>query len=155
MVVTASKFVIREQKLDIVGETSYKIRPYIYGTLLANDRQGKDQIMSKLDKDQVIAQFTAEYKAANGKAPSIEAKGGWYSVDGGKNVRLSALQDMIAALQGGTAAEEESKAAPAPKQETKLAAKKPAKAKAKGGFSVKAFWAEQLQQSNPDARLPR
>jgi hypothetical protein len=37
--------------------------------------------MSKLDKDSVLAKFTAAYEAANGKAPTIEAKGGWYSVE--------------------------------------------------------------------------
>lgn len=32
--------------------------------------------MSKLDKEDVIASFTAAYVAANGKEPHIEAKGG-------------------------------------------------------------------------------
>ena len=51
--------------------------------------QGFIYIMSKLDKDAVIAKFTEAYTAANGKAPQIEAKGGWYSVDGSKNMRRS------------------------------------------------------------------
>lgn len=40
--------------------------------------------MANLDKDEVVAAFTEAYKKANGKAPSIESKSGWYSVDGGK-----------------------------------------------------------------------
>jgi len=79
--------------------------------------------MSKLDKDEVIASFTAAYEAANGKAPTVEAKGGWYSVDGGKNMRLAALAELTAQLSGGDSAE-----APEAKKPAKKAAKKPAKA---------------------------
>jgi hypothetical protein len=50
--------------------------------------------MAKQDKDAVIENFTQAYTKANGKAPSIEAKGGWYSVDGGKNMRLAQLEEM-------------------------------------------------------------
>ena len=123
--------------------------------------------MSKLDKDQVIAKFTEAYKAANGKEPQIEAKGGWYSVDGGKNVRLAALEDMANELAGGKTTEApkkeakpkaETKKEAAPKAEAKKApAKKAAKKPAKKteGFSVKAFWAEQIEARNPGSRLPR
>lgn len=121
--------------------------------------------MSKLDKDQVIAKFTEAYTAANGKAPEIEAKGGWYSVDGGKNMRLAQLNDMADELAGGAApaseapAVEEKKAAPASAApaKAKKAAPKAAKkaAKAKGGFSVKAFWTQQIQEKNPGSRAPR
>ncbi|MBN7822120.1 hypothetical protein [Bowmanella yangjiangensis] len=114
--------------------------------------------MSKMDKDEIIAKFTEAYQAAHGKAPTIEAKGGWYSVDGGKNLRLAQLEEMIAELGG-------SKAAPATKAEKKTAeakpaAKKPAapKAKAKAkqsSFSVKAYWAEQLAAKDNLCREPR
>ncbi|MDF2177589.1 hypothetical protein P2G88_04930 [Aliiglaciecola sp. CAU 1673] len=108
--------------------------------------------MSKLDKDQVVAQFTEAYKAAHGKAPQIEAKGGWYSVDGGKNLRLAQLEEMIAELGGA-------KAAPAKaEKKAKPAAAKPAKAakkKSGGSFSVKAYWAEQLAERGQSGRQPR
>ena len=58
--------------------------------------------MANLDKDEVVAAFTEAYKKANGKAPSIESKSGWYSVDGGKNVRLAQLQEMTASLASGS-----------------------------------------------------
>lgn len=114
--------------------------------------------MSKLDKDQVIAAFTEAYTKANGKAPNIEAKGGWYSVDGAKNVRLAELNDQIASL-GGASASKEVTAAPADKPK-KAAAKKPAapkkKAKAKNSdFSVKAFWADKIKNDNAGTKLPR
>ncbi|MCV2885352.1 hypothetical protein OE749_11670 [Aestuariibacter sp. AA17] len=113
--------------------------------------------MSKLDKDQVIAKFTEAYKAANGKAPSIEAKGGWYSVDGGKNLRLAALDELADEMSKGKgkAATKESK--PATKSSpAKPKAKKPVtKKKAKGGFSVKEYWAEKIQAENTGARKPR
>ncbi|AWL11837.1 hypothetical protein HMF8227_01359 [Saliniradius amylolyticus] len=116
--------------------------------------------MSKLDKDQVIAKFTEAYKAANGKEPQIEAKSGWYSVDGGKNVRLATLDEMADELAAGKsttaskpAAKADKPAKPAAKAKS-APAKKPAKKKApaKGGFSVKAFWGEQLTEGS---RLPR
>ena len=72
--------------------------------------------MSNLDKDQVLSDFTAAYKAAHGKEPQIEAKSGWFSVDGGKNIRLAALAEMAAELSGGAPA--------APAKEEKPAAKK-------------------------------
>ena len=113
--------------------------------------------MSKLDKDQVIAAFTAAYKAANGKEPQIEAKGGWYSVDGGKNIRLAQLQEMAESM-GST---EEPKA-PAKKEEKaaepKKAAKKPAKKAAKkdaGDFSVKAYWKAKLAEKDANLKAPR
>ena len=127
--------------------------------------------MSKLDKDQVIAKFTEAYTAANGKAPQIEAKGGWYSVDGGKNMRLAALEELANELAGGAPAAEapakEEKPAKAAKKAEKAEApakaekkaapkKKPAAKKAKkGDFSVKAWWAEQVEARNPGSRAPR
>jgi len=110
--------------------------------------------MSKLDKDAVIAKFTEAYQAANGKAPEIEAKGGWYSVDGGKNMRLAQLDEMADELAAGKSAAKQ--AAPAKAETKKKApAKKAAPAKAKkanSGFSVKAFWADKIGQDN---RQPR
>ena len=119
--------------------------------------------MSKLDKDQVIAAFTEAYTAANGKAPAIEAKGGWYSVDGGKNMRLADLEAMIAELGSSTPAKKTKAVAEKPKKaaEKKPAvenkpAKAPAKKKAKNsGFSVKAFWAEKILEQSTDSKLPR
>lgn len=102
--------------------------------------------MSKLDKDQTIEQFTLAYTAANGKAPEIEAKGGWYSVNGGKNIRLAAIADMTAELSGQTAPV---KAKPAPKKSAKKAAA------AKSGFSVKSFWQETVLAQLHNARPPR
>lgn len=114
--------------------------------------------MSKLDKDQVIAAFTEAYTKANGKAPSIEAKGGWYSVDGAKNVRLAELNDQIAALSSDAPKAETAPAETPAKTAKKPAAKKaaPKKAKAhKSDFSVKAFWAEKITSENSGVTLPR
>lgn len=115
--------------------------------------------MSKQDKEQVIENFSAAYKAANGKSPSIEAKGGWYSVDGGKNVRLAALEEMTAEMSSTKPVAKSPEKAAAPKAEKK-ADKKPAKKKVApkakaSGFSVKAFWNEQITASNPGSKLPR
>jgi hypothetical protein len=126
--------------------------------------------MSKLDKDQVIATFTEAYTAANGKSPVIEAKGGWYSIDGGKNIRLAQVEELTGELAGvkpvKAVASKAAKKAAEPKKEAaakkasepkttapKKAAKKP---KAKNtGFSVKAFWADKINEVNPGSQQPR
>jgi hypothetical protein len=101
--------------------------------------------MSKLDKDTVINNFTQAFTTANGKAPAIEANGGWYSVDGGKNMRLAQLEEMTAELNGAKAK---------PAKATKV--KKPTpKKKAAKTFSVKDFYTQQIIDANPGAKAPR
>lgn len=123
--------------------------------------------MSKLDKDGVLAKFTAAYEAANGKAPTIEAKGGWYSVDGGKNIRLAQLEEMADSMKTPAPkkakADKPAKEAKAEKPKAAAKADKPkapskAKAKAKksaSSFSVKDFYTKQIQDTNPGAKAPR
>ena len=111
--------------------------------------------MTNLDKDAVLAAFTDAYKKAHGKSPNIESKSGWYSVDGGKNVRLAQLQEMIASLESlhVNSTEKTSK-----KENTTTAtstAKKKATSNTNSGFSVKDFWAEKLNAEAPGATLPR
>ena len=114
--------------------------------------------MSKLDKDSVIEKFTQAYKAANGKAPTIEAKGGWYSVDGGKNMRLAQLDEMADSFGADAPKADVKKAAksadkkPAAKKAT--AKKSASKAKQKS-FSVKDFYASEILASKPGSRAPR
>ena len=119
--------------------------------------------MSKLDKDSVLAKFTAAYEAAHGKVPTIEAKGGWYSVDGGKNIRLAHLEEMADSMGSAAPAPKKAKAekpAKEAKVEKPKAAKPktPAKAKAKkpaSNFSVKDFYTKQIQDTNSGAKAPR
>jgi hypothetical protein len=103
--------------------------------------------MSKLDKDQVVADFTAAYKTAFGKAPQLEQKPGWFSVDGGKNIRLAELAELAASYGSAKAKPAAEKKATAAKAAAKPAAKpaKAAKTKATGnGQSAATVWAEQL-----------
>ncbi|GAB2923582.1 hypothetical protein [Rheinheimera gaetbuli] len=95
--------------------------------------------MSKLDKDQVVADFTAAYTAAFGKAPQLEQKPGWFSVDGGKNIRLAELAELGASYNSA-----EPQAAVAKPAVVKSAAKptKTAKNNSTGGKSASALWAE-------------
>ncbi|MFW8589469.1 hypothetical protein ACOI22_01560 [Glaciecola sp. 2405UD65-10] len=110
--------------------------------------------MSKLDKETVLENFTQAYTKANGKAPSVEAKGGWYSVDGGKNIRLAQLEELTEELSGQTKVSDE-------KPSKKTAAKKETKKKASPkksktpSFSVKDFYTQQIQDANPGAKAPR
>ncbi len=122
--------------------------------------------MSKLDKDQVLSDFTAAYLAKNGKEPSVEAKGGWYSVDGGKNVRLAAIEEMTKELSGTAPASKEA----APAKEKKTTAKKAVKADKKApvvkssgytvvkkgdGYNPANFWLDYLSTLGTDSRTPQ
>ena len=106
--------------------------------------------MSKLDKDQVVAEFTAAYQATFGKAPQLEQKPGWFSVDGGKNIRLAELAELAASYATANAKPAAAKKPAAKPAATKPAATKPAKAKtakAKNsgdGQSAALVWAERL-----------
>ncbi len=111
--------------------------------------------MSKLDKNEVLANYTEAYKAANGKEPQIEAKSGWYSVDGGKNVRLATLVEMTEELKSGSAteaaapaAEEKKEAAPAKKAKKAT----PKKAAGGSGMSPKDAWLKHLAEQNQSAK---
>lgn len=125
--------------------------------------------MSTLDKEQVLSDFTEAYKKANGKEPQIEAKSGWFSVDGGKNVRLAALVDMTAELSGGAAPAAKSEEKPAKAEAKKPAAKKAAPKKSAApvekslGYTVVKkgdgdnpanFWLEYLSNLDSDSRAP-
>jgi hypothetical protein len=119
--------------------------------------------MSKLDKDQVIAAFKEAYTAVNGKVPVIEAKGGWYSVDDGKNIRLAGLDAMTAELNSLTLTKENNAVIKEPLKATNKkpaadikAAKVPATKKVKkSDFSVKAFWAEKIFKQIADSKVSR
>jgi hypothetical protein len=118
--------------------------------------------MSKLDKNQVIAAFTEAYTAAYSKTPTIEAKGGWYSVDGGKNIRLADLDAMIAELGSTTPVKEDKTAVDKPKKVTqkkpvaeKIAAKVVKEKAKQSDFSVKAFWTQKILEQSSLSKLPR
>ncbi len=146
-------------KLDIINKKRYKTCPNSENKHI----KGKDLIMSKLDKDQVIAAFSEAYTAVNGKAPSIEAKSGWYSVDGGKNIRLADLDAMVAELGSTTPSKETNTAVDKPKKVTKIKltvdkeiAKTAVKKKVKQSkFSVKAFWTNKILEQSSQSKLPR
>ncbi|MBU2881372.1 hypothetical protein KO525_03650 [Psychrosphaera sp. B3R10] len=122
--------------------------------------------MSKLDKDQVLSAFTEAYTKANGKEPQIEVKSGWYSIDGGKNVRLVTIEEMTAALTGGEIAPAEpvaeTKPAKAPKAKKASAKAATTEVKSKGysvvkvgeGFNPANFWLDYLSKLGSDCRTP-
>jgi len=125
-------------------------------------------MMSKLDKAQVLEDFDKAYQAANGKQPEVVAKAGWYSVDGGKNMRLADLAALTEELSSGTAPAAPEKAAkPAKKaaaKPAKKAAVKTVEIKDKGmvivknnedGYTAEEFWIVYLAELDHDCRLPQ
>jgi len=121
--------------------------------------------MSKLDKEKVLAEYTEAYQKAHGKKPEIESSNGWFSVNGGKNVRLTQLADEAKELaneKSSLAKKSESKKAEAKKPAAKKpAAKKssakqsPAKKSSSGGLTAKELWKQKLEAKDSECRLPR
>jgi len=120
--------------------------------------------MSKLDKTEVLNAFEAAYEAANGKKPEITTKPGWYSIDGGKNLRLADVAELTEQLASGKTAEQPAAKAPAKKTKTKTAAPaKPAEKKApfavitpnEDGYTAEELWIVYLAEKDHDCRLPR
>ncbi|BBN80961.1 hypothetical protein PA25_09460 [Pseudoalteromonas sp. A25] len=120
--------------------------------------------MSKLDKTEVLSAFEAAYEAAHGKKPEITTKPGWYSIDGGKNLRLADVAALTEELTSGSAAPSEApKAAPAKKAKTSKAV--PAKANKTApfkvikentdGYTAEELWIVELASKDHDCRLPR
>ncbi|KZN32680.1 hypothetical protein [Pseudoalteromonas luteoviolacea] len=124
--------------------------------------------MSKLDKTEVLSAFEAAYEAVNGKKPEITIKPGWYSIDGGKNMRLAdvaALTEELTSGNAGAKAEEKpaekapakkapaKKAAPAAKS-SKVAAFNIVKAN-EDGYKAEEAWIVELAEKDHDCRLPR
>ncbi|MCC5853096.1 MAG: hypothetical protein JJU30_09685 [Alkalimonas sp.] len=109
--------------------------------------------MSKLDKDQVIAEFTAAYQAAFGKEPQLEQKPGWFSVDGGKNIRLAELAELAKSYAVAPAPAKAAKATKAkPAAKKKAAAASPAKGRPLLQQPAAKLWAEKI---GIDQRMPR
>ncbi|WP_298440000.1 hypothetical protein [uncultured Ferrimonas sp.] len=109
--------------------------------------------MSKLNKEEVIAQFTAAYLAKHGKEPTIEQKGSWFKVDDGKSVRLAGLAEMAAELAGAAPTAAAEKVAVKKEAKAKPAAKKATvKASGNGGLTPKQLWAQKIGNGG---KLPR
>ncbi|KZN32767.1 hypothetical protein [Pseudoalteromonas luteoviolacea] len=119
--------------------------------------------MSKLDKTEVLSAFEAAYEAVNGKKPEITIKPGWYSIDGGKNMRLADVAALTEELTSGNAGaskteEKPAKKAPAkkaaPVKSSKVAAFKVVKAN-EDGYTAEEAWIVELAEKDHDCRLPR
>ncbi|WOT03803.1 hypothetical protein [Shewanella youngdeokensis] len=111
--------------------------------------------MSKLTKEQVISTLEAALAKQEGQTVKIEQKGSWYKIDGGKSLRFSDLEAMLAEIGGDTAsvavkAEKKVTAKPSAK---KAPAKQASKPVAKnGGKTPKELWREKLAGKG---QLPR
>ncbi|GIU07496.1 MULTISPECIES: hypothetical protein [unclassified Shewanella] len=112
--------------------------------------------MSKLTKEEVISTLEAALTQRDGQAVKIEQKGSWYKIDGGKSLRFSDLEAMLAEFGGESApveAKAEKKAVAAKPAAKKAPAKKAAKPAAKsGGKTPKELWREKLAGKG---QLPR
>ncbi|WP_199611696.1 hypothetical protein [Flocculibacter collagenilyticus] len=122
--------------------------------------------MTNLDKDEVIEKFTTAYVAANGKQPDLEVKSGWYSVDGGKNMRLADLNELADELSttyaedvtepvADTRTNMGKKAKPKKATKAKSAAKTKKKSSKSGGLTAEALWQKQLEEKDHQCTLPR
>ncbi|KIO35033.1 hypothetical protein [Shewanella sp. cp20] len=117
--------------------------------------------MSKLTKEEVISALESALSKAQGKSVTIEQKGSWYKIDGGKSLRFSDLEAMLAEqgeqAPAAKAPAKAEKAKAAPKKAAPAKAAKP-KAEAKtnkstsGGMTPKELWRAKLAGKG---QLPR
>ncbi|MGS0675533.1 hypothetical protein [Shewanella sp. 125m-1] len=112
--------------------------------------------MSKLTKEEVISSLETALTQRDGQAVKIEQKGSWYKIDGGKSLRFSELEAMLAEVGGNSApvaAKVETKTVAAKPTAKKATVKKAAKPAAKnGGKTPKELWREKLAGKG---QLPR
>lgn len=118
--------------------------------------------MSKLDKTEVLNAFEAAYEAANGKKPDITTKSGWYSIDGGKNLRLADIAELTEELPSGKSAGKKPAAKKAPVKKAKTNTPAPAKKASftvvksnDDGYIAEELWIVALAEKDHDCRLPR
>ncbi|NMH64216.1 hypothetical protein [Shewanella salipaludis] len=110
--------------------------------------------MSKLTKEEVVNALENALSSQQNKRVSIEQKGSWYKIDGGKSLRFSELEAMLAELtpQASPKAKTSAGKAAAPKAAAKPAAVKQAGAK---GKTPKELWREKLAALAGHQQLPR
>lgn len=138
-------------KIGLFGALNDKITPNLHVT----HKNKQVIIMSKLTKEEVISTLEAALAKQEGQAVKIEQKGSWYKIDGGKSLRFSDLEAMLAEMGGDSApvaAKTDKKVAAKPAAK-KAPAKKAAKPAAKsGGKTPKELWREKLAGKG---QLPR
>ncbi len=115
--------------------------------------------MSKPTKEEVISALESALTDKQDSAVIIEQKGSWYKIDGGKSLRFSELESMLAEMNGKAAptAATEAKLVAKTTQSMAAAKKSPATKKADSGNAgsgktPKALWREKLAGKG---QLPR
>lgn len=138
-------------KIGLFGALNDKITRNLH----VNTKNKQVIIMSKLTKEEVISTLEATLAKQEGQAVKIEQKGSWYKIDGGKSLRFSELEVMLAEMGDKSApieAKADKKVAAKPAA-IKATPKKVAKPAAKtGGKTAKELWREKLAGKG---QLPR
>ncbi|UJF20539.1 hypothetical protein [Shewanella sp. OMA3-2] len=128
--------------------------------------------MTTLSKEDVISSLQAALEKQSGTAVNIEQSGSWYKIDGGKSVRFSELESMLAEMNSGsksvTKAATKStatkptakkatatKAKPAVAKKTSSASVKSALAGEGSGLTPKELWRAKLENAKGKNTLPR
>ncbi|QYK02753.1 hypothetical protein [Shewanella psychrotolerans] len=114
--------------------------------------------MSKLTKEEVISTLESALSKAKGQTVSIEQKGSWYKIDGGKSLRFSELEAMLAEQGNSVEAPkpaDKAKKAPATTKKsapTKAAKEVQANKTSGAGMTPKELWRAKLAGKG---QLPR
>lgn len=114
--------------------------------------------MSKLTKEEVISTLASALSTAKGQTVTIEQKGSWYKIDGGKSLRFSELEAMLAEQSNSMLTTEVAPAAkktPATAKKTapaNLAKATETKSSSDSGMTPKALWRAKLTGKD---QLPR
>lgn len=123
--------------------------------------------MTTLSKEDVISSLQAALEKQSGTAVNIEQSGSWYKIDGGKSVRFSELESMLAEMGNGSQTVAKTATKPAAKKAavtktksvaTKKSASAPVKSAQTGkgsGLTPKELWRAKLENAKGKNTLPR
>ncbi|WP_133407111.1 hypothetical protein [Parashewanella tropica] len=112
--------------------------------------------MATLSKEETISALTAAIKKHEGRDVTIEQKGSWYKIDGGKSMRFSELETMLASFGSESSPVVEVKKETAkPKAEKKAKPSTKKSADNTEGKLPKEYWLDYLFSLGGTVTLPR
>ncbi|MBV7314587.1 hypothetical protein [Shewanella sp. NIFS-20-20] len=102
--------------------------------------------MSTLTKEEVISALQAKLEQQQQATVTIEQKGSWYKINGGKSIRFSEIEQMLMSCNDGE---------PAPAQKKPQLVTDNTPVSQSHGLTPKALWRQHLANQGHKNKRPR